>query len=199
MHTDPAPDATPKKRDTLYLQVVIAIALGILIGWLKPQWGVALQPLGEGFIKLIKMIIAPIIFCTVVAGIAGMGDLKRLGSVGLRALAYFVTLTTVALIIGLVVANLVRPGEGMHIDASKLDTKQVDSYITQGKAQSTVGFLLNIIPRTFVSAFSEGEILQVLLLALFSASRLPASASTGGRSWKCSTRSRACFSGSCGS
>ena len=112
------------------------------------------------------MIIAPIIFCTVVAGIAGMGDLKRLGSVGLRALAYFLTLTTVALVIGLVVANVVRPGDGMHIDASKLDTKQVESYITQGKAQSTVGFFLNIIPKTFVSAFAEGEILQVLLLAL---------------------------------
>ncbi len=166
MHTDPTPDATPKKRDTLYIQVVIAIALGIFIGWLKPQWGVALQPLGDGFIKLIKMIIAPIIFCTVVAGIAGMGDLKRLGSVGLRALSYFVTLTTVALIIGLVVANVVRPGDGMHIDASQLDTKQVDGYINQGKAQSTTAFLLNIIPKTFVSAFSEGEILQVLLLAL---------------------------------
>jgi len=166
MHLDPTPDAAPKKRDTLYIQVVIAIALGIFIGWLKPQWGVALQPLGDGFIKLIKMIIAPIIFCTVVAGIAGMGDLKRLGSVGLRALGYFLTLTTVALIIGLVVANVVRPGDGMHIDATKLDTKQVDGYISQGKAQSTTAFLLNIIPKTFVSAFSEGEILQVLLLAL---------------------------------
>jgi len=168
MHPAPHPtaDAAPKKRDTLYLQVVVAIALGIFIGWLKPQWGIALQPLGDGFIKLIKMIIAPIIFCTVVAGIAGMGDLKRLGSVGLRALAYFLTLTTVALVIGLVVANVVRPGDGMHIDASKLDTKQVESYITQGKAQSTVGFFLNIIPKTFVSAFAEGEILQVLLLAL---------------------------------
>jgi aerobic C4-dicarboxylate transport protein len=102
----------------------------------------------------------------VVAGIAGMGDLKRLGSVGLRALGYFLTLTTVALFIGLVVANVVRPGDGMHIDASKLDTKQVETYITQGKAQSTVGFFLNIIPKTFVSAFAEGEILQVLLLAL---------------------------------
>ncbi len=168
MHPAPHPtaDAAPKKRDTLYLQVVVAIALGIFIGWLKPQWGIALQPLGDGFIKLIKMIIAPIIFCTVVAGIAGMGDLKRLGSVGLRALGYFLTLTTVALFIGLVVANVVRPGDGMHIDASKLDTKQVETYITQGKAQSTVGFFLNIIPKTFVSAFAEGEILQVLLLAL---------------------------------
>ncbi|MBL9200414.1 MAG: C4-dicarboxylate transporter DctA [Opitutaceae bacterium] len=166
MHPAPETSAPSKKRDTLYLQVLAAIALGIFIGWLKPEWGIALQPLGDGFIKLIKMLIAPIIFCTVVAGIAGMGDLKRLGSVGLRALGYFVALTTVALVIGLVVANVVRPGEGMHIDASKLDTKQVDTYITQGKAQSTVAFLLNVIPKTFLSAFSEGEVLQVLLLAL---------------------------------
>ncbi|MEY2880885.1 MAG: hypothetical protein RLZZ15_3265 [Verrucomicrobiota bacterium] len=166
MHPVPAPDAAPKKRDTLYLQVLAAIVLGILVGWLRPAWGVALQPLGDGFIKLIKMLIAPIIFSTVVAGIAGMGDLKRLGKVGLRALAYFSVLTTVALIIGMVVANVVQPGAGMHIDATKLDTKQVDTYITQGKSQSTVAFLLNIIPKTFVSAFVDGEILQVLLLAL---------------------------------
>ncbi len=167
MHPEPEAFAGPtKKRDTLYLQVLVAIVLGIVMGWLKPEWGLAVQPLGDGFIKLIKMIIAPIIFTTVVAGIAGMGDLKRLGSVGLRALTYFVVLTTVALVIGLVVANVVRPGDGMHIDAAKLDTKQVDTYITQGKAQSTVGFLLNVIPKTFVGAFAEGEILQVLLLAL---------------------------------
>jgi aerobic C4-dicarboxylate transport protein len=167
MHPVPEADAgQPKKRDTLYIQVLVAIVLGIFVGWLKPEWGLAVQPLGDGFIKLIKMIIAPIIFCTVVAGIAGMGDLKRLGTVGLRALTYFVVLTTVALIIGLVVANVVRPGHGMHIDASQLDTKQVDGYISQGKSQSTVAFLLNVIPKTFVSAFSEGEVLQVLLLAL---------------------------------
>ncbi len=165
----PAPESTAaasKKRDTLYLQVLAAIVVGVLVGWLRPEWGLAMQPLGDGFIKLIKMIIAPIIFCTVVAGIAGMGDLKRLGNVGLKALAYFVTLTTVALVIGLVVSNVVRPGDGMHIDASKLDTKQVDTYLTQGKAQSTVAFVLNIIPKTFVGAFAEGEVLQVLLLAL---------------------------------
>jgi aerobic C4-dicarboxylate transport protein len=165
---DPAVTGAPKKRDYLYLQVVAGITLGILLGWLEPKWGIAMQPLGDGFIKLIKMLIAPIIFCTVVAGIAGMGDLKKLGNVGMKALAYFMALTTVALIIGLVVGNVVQPGAGMHIDASKLDTKQVDAYISQGKAQSTVAFLMNVIPKSFVGAFAEGEVLQVLLLALLS-------------------------------
>ncbi len=164
--TPASSSAAPKKRDTLYLQVLVGVVLGVLVGWLKPDWGVAVQPLGDGFIKLIKMLIAPIIFTTVVAGIAGMGDLKRLGRVGFKALLYFEIVTTFALIVGLVVANVVAPGAGMHIDARALDTKQVDTYITQGKAQSTVAFFLNIIPKTFVGAFAEGEILQVLLLAL---------------------------------
>ena len=164
--TPESSSAAPKKRDTLYLQVLAGVVLGVLVGWLKPDWGVAVQPLGDGFIKLIKMLIAPIIFTTVVAGIAGMGDLKRLGRVGFKALLYFEVVTTFALIVGLVVANVVAPGAGMHIDPRSLDTKQVDTYITQGKAQSTVAFFLNIIPRTFVGAFAEGEILQVLLLAL---------------------------------
>src|SRR5450830_1346423 len=144
----PAPDpAAPKKRDTLYLQVLVGIFLGGLIGWLKPEWGVAVQPLGDGFIKLIKMLIAPIIFTTVVAGIAGMGDLKRLGRVGVKALVYFEVMTTMALIIGLVVANVFRPGAGMHVNTVALDAKSVASYVSQGQAQSTVGFFLNIIPR----------------------------------------------------
>lgn len=155
-----------RKRDTLYVQVLVGIVLGVLLGWLHPKWGMAMQPLGDGFIKLIKMLIAPIIFSTVVAGIAGMGDLKRLGGVGVRALGYFLVLTTFALIIGLVVANVVAPGAGMHLDVRTLDTKQVDSYISQGKSQSVVAFLLNIIPGAFVRAFTDGDILQVLLLAL---------------------------------
>ncbi len=166
MHPAPDAPAPSKKRDTLYLQVLAAIALGILVGWQKPEWGIALQPLGDGFIKLIKMIIAPIIFVTIVGGVAGVSDLKRLGKVGVRALLYFVTLTTVALVIGLVVANVVRPGAGMHIDAGKLDTKDVAGYIRQGESQSAVAFFLHLIPKTFVGAFAEGEILQVLLLAL---------------------------------
>lgn len=160
--------AAPKKRDTLYLQVLVGIFLGGLLGWWKPDWGVAVQPLGDGFIKLIKMLIAPIIFTTVVAGIAGMGDLKRMGRVGLKALVYFEIVTTLALVIGLVVVNVFQPGSGMHATAATLDTKSVASYIKAGETQSTKEFLLHVIPNTFVGAFSEGEILQVLLLAILS-------------------------------
>jgi len=166
MQLEPAPAEAPKKRDTLYLQVLAGITLGVLVGWLKPGWGVAVQPLGDGFIKLIKMLIAPIIFTTVVAGIAGMGDLKRLGRVGVKALIYFEIVTTIALIIGLVVANVFTPGAGMHVKPDALDTKSIAGFVKQGEAQSTTAFLMNIIPRTFVGAFAEGEILQVLLLAL---------------------------------
>ena len=166
MDPELTPIAAPKKRDTLYLQVLTAIVLGALVGWLRPAWGVAVQPLGDGFIKLIKMLIAPIIFTTVVAGIAGMGNLKRLGRVGVKALVYFEIVTTLALIIGLVVANVFKPGVGMHVNPAALDAKAVASYVTQGQAQSTVGFFMNIIPKTFVGAFADGEILQVLLLAL---------------------------------
>ena len=164
---DPGSSNTPRrKRDTLYLQVLVAIAIGALVGYFRPEWGVALQPLGDGFIKLIKMLIAPLIFATVVAGIAGMGDLKRIGRVGLKALIYFEVVTTVALIIGLVVVNVFKPGVGMHINPQSLDAKAVSTYITQGKSQSLTEFFLNIIPRTFVGAFAEGDVLQVLLLAL---------------------------------
>ena len=165
MHPAPLSSA-PKKRDTLYLQVIAAIFLGVLLGWWKPALGVAVQPLGDGFIKLIKMLIAPIIFTTVVAGIAGMGDLKRLGRVGMKSLIYFEIVTTLALIIGLVVANVFAPGVGMHINAASLDVKSVSNYVSAGQAQTTVGFFMNIIPKTFVGAFADGEILQVLLLAL---------------------------------
>src|SRR5476651_626276 len=165
MHPAPNP-AAPKKRDTLYLQVLAGIGLGVLVGWLWPEWGVKAQPLGDGFIKLIKMLIAPIIFTTVVAGIAGMGDLKRLGRVGVKALIYFEVVTTIALIIGLVIANVFHLGTGMHVNVATLDAKAVATYVNQGAAQTTVGFFLNIIPKTFVGAFADGEILQVLLLAL---------------------------------
>jgi aerobic C4-dicarboxylate transport protein len=166
MTPDPAANALPKKRDTLYLQVLAGIILGALLGALEPKWGVAMQPLGDGFIKLIKMLIAPIIFTTVVAGIAGMGDLKRMGKVGARALIYFEAVTTIALLIGLIVANVFKPGEGMHVNVATLDTKSISGYINAGKDQSFVAFLMNIIPKTFVGAFAEGEILQVLLLAI---------------------------------
>src|SRR5262245_38456786 len=120
-----------------------------------------MQPLGEAFIKTIKMLIAPIIFCTVVHGIASMNDMKKVGRVGLKAIVYFEVVTTLALIVGLVIVNLWQPGAGMNVDPSSLDTKSIQSYATQAKSQNTVDYLLHIIPATVVGAFSEGEILQV--------------------------------------
>ena len=151
---------------SLYCQVIVGIVAGILLGYLWPQAGAAMKPFGDGFIKLIKMLIAPIIFCTVVVGIAGMEDMKKVGKTGGLALAYFEVVSTVALIIGLIVVNLIQPGAGMNIDAASLDTKGIAAYAGPGKLQSTTEFLLNIIPTTLVDAFAKGEILQVLLIAM---------------------------------
>ena len=151
---------------TLYFWVLVAIALGVLVGWLTPETGRALKPLGDGFIKLVKMIITPVIFLTVVTGIAGMSDLKAFGRVGLKAMAYFLTFSTLALAVGLVVGNIVRPGQGLNIDPATLDTGAVENYISQAHDQTITGFLLNIIPDTMISAFTEGEILQVLLVSI---------------------------------
>ena len=150
----------------LYVQVLFAIACGVLLGHFYPDTGAAMKPLGDGFIKLIKMIIAPIIFCTVVTGIAGMEDLKKVGRVGGKALLYFEVVSTLALAIGLIVVNVLKPGVGMNADVSTLDTKALASYTTAAKAQSTVDFLLNVIPSTVIDAFAKGEILQVLLFAV---------------------------------
>lgn len=151
----------------LYVQVLAGMALGIAIGLLWPSAGVALKPLADGFIKLIKMLLAPIIFGTVVVGIARMGDLKDVGRLGLKALIYFEVLTTIALLIGLAVVNLVRPGVGMNIDPATLDDTAVKSYEGAAAAQGgIVQFLLNIIPDTFLGAFTGGAMLQVILLAL---------------------------------
>ncbi|MET0638484.1 MAG: dicarboxylate/amino acid:cation symporter [Hyphomicrobium sp.] len=158
----------------LYFQVLIAIAAGVALGHIYPDTGEAMKPLGEGFIKLIKMLIAPIIFVTVVHGIASMGDLKKVGRVGLKALIYFEVVTTLALAVGLIVVNLLKPGAGMNIDASALDTKGIEGYLEKSKDETTTGFILNIIPNTFFSAFSEGNILQVLLIALLFAFALQA-------------------------
>jgi aerobic C4-dicarboxylate transport protein len=158
----------------LYVQVLAAIAIGIALGHFNPELGQQMKPLGDGFIKLIKMVIAPIIFCTVVTGIAGMRDLKQVGRVGIKALIYFEIVTTLALIIGLVVANMVQPGAGMNIDASTLDTKDISSYVSKAKEQGTVEFLLNVIPSTVVGAFAEGNILQVLFFAILFAFALQA-------------------------
>jgi len=151
---------------SLYFQVVVAIAIGILLGHFYPQTGVALKPLGDGFIKLIKMVIAPIIFCTVVSGIAGMQSMKSVGKTGGYALLYFEVVSTIALLIGLVVVNVIQPGSGMHIDAATLDASKVAAYVTAGADQSVVGFILNVIPNTIVGAFANGDILQVLMFSV---------------------------------
>ncbi|MEP6739571.1 MAG: dicarboxylate/amino acid:cation symporter [Caldimonas sp.] len=151
---------------SLYAQVITAIIIGVLLGHFWPQAGEAMKPFGDGFIKLIKMIIAPIIFCTVVVGIAGMEDMKKVGKTGGLALLYFEILSSIALVVGLTIINLVQPGVGMNIDPSTLDTKDVAAFTGPGKMQGTVQFLLAIIPSTVVDAFAKGEILQVLLFSV---------------------------------
>ena len=162
-------DHDPKPRPfyrSLYFQVITAIVVGVLLGHFYPDTGAAMKPLGDGFIKLIKMIIAPIIFCTVVVGIAGMEDMKRVGKTGGYALLYFEIVSTIALIVGLVIINVVKPGAGMNVDVSQLDTKAIAAYTKPGQMQGTVDFLLNVIPNTVVDAFAKGEILQVLLFSV---------------------------------
>ena len=158
--------ADQPRRSTLYLQVLVAIVLGALLGYFSPHYGAQLKPLGDAFIQLVRMLIAPIIFSTVVVGLAGMGDLKKVGRVGAKALIYFEVVTTLALIIGLVVANGFTPGAGFNANPATLDPKAVAQYSAAAQGMSTVDFLLHIIPGTFAGAFVEGEILQVLLLAI---------------------------------
>jgi aerobic C4-dicarboxylate transport protein len=150
----------------LYVQVLFAIVLGVLLGVFYPDVGTAMKPLGDGFIKLIKMIIAPVIFCTVVAGIAGMQDMKKIGRVGGKALLYFEVVSTFALAIGLVVANVAKPGAGFNVDPATLDSSAIAQYTTNAHAQTTTEFIMHIIPTTFVDAFATGNILQVLLVAI---------------------------------
>ena len=185
MHPDPAPATTsspPRQRNTLYLQVLIGIVLGGLLGYLKPEWGVELKPLGDAFVSLVKMLIGPIIFTTVVVGLAGMGDLKKIGRVGAKALIYFEVVTTLALFIGLIVANTFTPGAGFHADLATLDASKVAKFSSAAQQMSTLDFFLHIIPKTFVSAFAEGEILQVLLLAILFGLALGGLASTAANS-----------------
>jgi aerobic C4-dicarboxylate transport protein len=163
MDKDPTPRPLYK---SLYAQVITAIVIGVILGHFWPHVGEAMKPLGDGFIKLIKMIIAPIIFCTVVIGIAGMEDMKKVGKTGGLALLYFEVVSSIALIVGLVIINLVQPGAGMNIDPASLDTKQVAQFTGPGKMQGTVDFLLAIIPNTVIDAFAKGEILQVLLFSV---------------------------------
>ena len=163
MDKDPVPRPIWK---SLYAQVITAIVIGVILGHFWPHLGEAMKPLGDGFIKLIKMIIAPIIFCTVVVGIAGMEDMKKVGKTGGLALLYFEIVSSIALIVGLVIINVVQPGAGMNVDASTLDTKNIAAYTGPGKMQGTVDFLLGIIPSTVIDAFAKGEILQVLLFSV---------------------------------
>ena len=156
----------PKLFKSLYFQVLVAIGIGIIIGYAYPAFAVELKPLGDGFIKLIKMMIAPIIFCTIVTGIAGMQNTKKVGRVGLKAILYFEVVTTIALMIGLLVINLLKPGVGMNVDPASLDTKSVENFITDSKSQSVSDFIMHIIPDNIVNALSTGSILQVLFFAI---------------------------------
>src|SRR5258708_31434701 len=157
-------------KKPLYLnptaQVLFAVAAAVVLGYLKPATAIAMKPLGDGFIRLITMIIAVIIFCTVVTGIAGMEDMKKVGRVGGKALLYFEVVSTLALLLGLVVGNVVKPGAGFNVNPAMLDTKAVASYAGQAKAQTVTDFVLHIIPTTIVDAFARRDILQVLLVAI---------------------------------
>ena len=158
----------PKKKiyEHLYFQVLCGMIFGVVLGYFFPDAGAAMKPLGDGFIKLIRMVIAPIIFCTVVHGIASMSDLKKVGKVAIKALIYFEAVTTLALVVSLVIVNVWHPGVGMNVDPSAIDTKTIQAYTTKAGQQSSVEFLLHVIPGTVVSAFAEGEILQVLFFSV---------------------------------
>jgi aerobic C4-dicarboxylate transport protein len=153
---------------SLYVQVLVGIFAGVLLGYYLPETGARMRPLGDGFIKLIRMLIAPIVFCTVVVGIAQMSALKELGRIGLRAMIYFEVVSSLALVIGLIVVTLVEPGVGINVDQTAMDTTAVASYTTAAKSLTATDFVLNIIPNTFVDAFAKGEILPVLLLSVLS-------------------------------
>jgi aerobic C4-dicarboxylate transport protein len=157
----------PRFYRTLYFRVIAGIAAGIALGCFYPSTGEIMKPLGDGFIKLIRMMIAPVIFLTVVTGIARIGDMRKLGRVGLKALLYFEVVTSIALLVGFVVVKVVQPGAGINATAATLDAKAVQQYATSGKQMTAVEFLLHIIPDTLVGAFANGEILQVLLIAIF--------------------------------
>jgi len=161
-------EAPPRKRraPSLYLQVLAAIALGVLLGWLSPEWGVAMKPLGDAFVKLIKMLVGPIVFTTVAVGIAGMKDLKKVGRVGGKALLYFEAMTTIALLIGLAVAHIVKPGAGIHASAATMDSTALDRTLSAPRPQGFVEHLLALIPNSFVGAFVEGDVLQILVLGV---------------------------------
>jgi len=154
---------------TLYVQVLIAIGLGILVGHFYPPAAIEMKPLGDGFIALIRMMIAPIIFCTIVQGIASMSDMKKVGRIGIKALVYFEVVSTLALLAGILVAYVLHPGDGFNVDPATLDPKAVAGFATQAKAVGIVPWLLGIIPDSYLSAFTTGAILQVLLISVLTA------------------------------
>ena len=160
------PIVKPKWYKVLYIQVLIAIVIGITLGYFAPSTGEAMKPLGDAFIKLVKMIIAPVIFLTVVTGIAGMTNMKAVGRVAGKAMLYFLTFSTLALVVGMVVANLLQPGAGLNIDPKTLDAGKVSTYVTQAHDSTITGFLMNIIPTTLVSPLVQNDILQVLFVAV---------------------------------
>jgi aerobic C4-dicarboxylate transport protein len=163
-------DTQPRRHTSwykvLYIQVIIAIALGVALGQFWPDLGEKMQPLGDAFIKLVKMIIAPVIFLTVTTGIAGMSNMRAVGRVAGKAMAYFLTFSTLALVVGMIVANTIQPGGEMHIDPASLDASKIKSYASQAHDSTVVGFLLNIIPQTLASPLVNGDILQVLFVAI---------------------------------
>src|ERR1700682_1841894 len=166
---DPEASTAPRKKPfytSLSFQVLAGVAIAIILGYAKPETAVAIKPLGDAFIRLITMIITLVIFCTLVTGIAGMDDMKKVGRVGGKALLYFEIVSSLALLIGLIVGNVVHPGSGFNIDPTTLDSRAVADYAGQAKAQSVPEFLLHIIPNTIVDAFAKGDILQVLLVSL---------------------------------
>jgi len=163
----------------LWFYVLLAMILGIILGKFDPGLGVRMQPLGDAFIKLVRMLIAPIIFCTVVHGIARMADMARVGRVALKAIIYFEALTTVALVIGLVAVNLWQPGRGMNVNLTHVDTSAVQAYVAHPESMSITQFLTNIIPGSFVGAFTEGNVLQVLLISVLCAFALTQVGSRG--------------------
>ena len=170
----------PRFHRTLYAQVLAATALGVVAGHFFPAFGIAMRPLGDGFIKLVRMVIAPVIFCTVVSGVAGTSAPKTVGKAGLLAILYFEILTTLALIIGLVVVNVVRPGAGMNVDPASLDGALVAQYASASRAQDVTGFVLDIIPTTVVDAFARGDILQVLVFSVLFGMAVRAIGARGG-------------------
>lgn len=165
-NSPPPPPRKPRFYEVLYVQVIFAIIVGILLGYFFPEFGESLKPLGDAFIKLVKMIIAPVIFLTVVTGIAGMNDMKSVGRVAGKAMLYFLLFSTLALVVGMVIANIIQPGAGLNIDPTTLQSAKVSEYVSKAQESSMIAFFMNIIPTTVLSPLTEGNILQVLFVSV---------------------------------